>query len=123
MSKAFQFPGLNSFVSTFDLANLFNVFQDPTLPQQTDASYNICRTFMIKNLNKIPPTFYEVYTPRESDCWTLISYNYYGTIELWWLILKMNGIADATKEPYEFESLKLLKANKIKNILSAIRNG
>jgi hypothetical protein len=121
--KPFNYPGLKQFVSTFDMCNLFNVYHDDTLPNQTDASYSINKTITFNNLAKTPAIYFNKYTCRASDCWTLISYQAYGTCELAWLILKVNGIANPFKEPYEFGEIRLLKSQYINSVLTQLRQG
>jgi len=123
MNKPYNYPGLKQFVSTFDMANLFNVYHDDSLPNQTDVSYSINKTITFNNLAKTPAIYFNKYTPRVSDCFTLISYQAWGTCELWWLILKCNGISNPMQEPSEFEELRLLKSQYINSVLTSLRNG
>jgi hypothetical protein len=122
--KVYQFNGLADFVSVFDLANLFNAYPDTKLDDPTQLSYNINRTLMFNNIDKTPLTYFKKYTPKQSDCWTLISYYVYGTTELWWLICKVNGVKDPTIEPFPtYTELKILNKEYVNNILSQIKQG
>ena len=122
--KLYEVPGQSTAISPFDFANLFNIYPDANLPKQTDYSYSINRTLIFKNILKtVAPAYFWTYTPKRSDSWMLISYNLYGRTDLWWLILKVNEIADPMVEPYEFQSLRILKKDYINNILTSIRAG
>lgn len=39
------------------------------------------------------------YIVCEKDTYQTISYKFYGTTQLWWLIAKMNNVSDATELP------------------------
>ena len=121
MKKIFQIQGLEDFIGGFDLANIFNVENDKTLNDPYQLTYNINNTLVFKNMAETPASYFTTYIPRNLDAWPLISYNEYGTTRLWWLICKVNNIADPTQEPYEFEWLKLLKKQKVNEILNQFR--
>lgn len=121
--KIFQISRCSDFLSTFDLANLFNVYEDVRLENSLQVSFNINKTMNFTNLDKLPKTYYTTYIPKQTDTWLLISYYAYGTTELWWLLCKLNGVKDPTIEPYTFNSLKILTTNKINQILSDLRTG
>ena len=47
---------------------------------------------MYLNSANISPSMITMYTVRLNDMYTNISFNFYGTIDLWWLVCKMNDI-------------------------------
>lgn len=59
-------------------------------------------------------------TPFTDTPWTMLSYNLYGTIQLWWVVYLLN------KPDYIFKALanntyKYIKPNAIRNILQQIK--
>jgi len=120
--KTINIPSLYEYLSIYDFANMFNIYPDNKLADPNMRSFSINKTLIIKNIDKTPPTYFENYNPKQTDSWLLISFYAYDTTELWWLICKTNRITDPTIEPYEFESLKILKKSYINSILKQIRD-
>jgi hypothetical protein len=104
-------------LSKNSFANLFNVVN-----KGENSYFNICSTINFKNVKFIDPSLYSTYTVLETDCWTGISYKFYETVELWWLICKFNDI----KNPFtELNTGRVLKipGETIKNyVLDMINN-
>jgi hypothetical protein len=74
-------------LESFRYENVFNVYQN----DNTDYFYNIlAKTNFPDNIES---SYYKTYTiPANNMPYTLISYNLYGTILLWWLICSVNKI-------------------------------
>jgi hypothetical protein len=102
-------------ISTFSFENFFNVYQD----NKTDLIYyNI-----LKNINIIPSNVTEIedeYIVQTNDTWVYISYKYYNTMDLWWLVCVYNQIQNPTILPEVGEKLKLLKSNYVYSIISEL---
>ncbi len=68
------------------------------LPLYQDADqryfYNLLQTLSLPT--KLPLEYYGSYTIRYGDTWPLISYNIYGSTNLYWLVLEANKILDPT---------------------------
>ena len=105
----------------------------PQLPQISDYRYeNIFKvyqqndgTFFYNLLNKVtipdninPNTYYTTVVNQRMP-WTTISYNAYGTIELWWLIAILNKIQNPTTVPSG--SIKIIKSEYVRAIISEIQ--
>ena len=104
----------------YDLSEFFNLYNK--VENGVDSYYyNINRTVII-NTDKIPVSYYETYVVNENDTWTGISYNVFGTIELWWLILKFNNINNPIELPETGTTLKIPKTNLTKQIMKAIQS-
>jgi len=74
-------------------ANLFDVVE------KGDQSYfNICKNVNFNNNDYIDESLYTSYMIQEGDAWPTISYKFYETTELWWLICRFNDIKDPFKE-------------------------
>jgi hypothetical protein len=92
--KITEIDGYSNYITNYDLANMFNIYTDNKLGSLY-KTYNLNRSITIKGLGNIPATQITTYTVRAGDTLNLISYNLYGTIELWWLLAKINNIQDA----------------------------
>ena len=80
-------------LSNENFANFFNVSQ-----KGNNYIYNINKTIYFDNITSLSPNYYEKYTIQLNDQWTTISFKFYGTIELWWIICKINNIKDPSTE-------------------------
>ena len=109
-------------LSATDLANIFNVYEDSKLGDK-NYTYNVNRTMHVTGLQNPDNSLYEEYTAHKGDTWTGISYKYYGTTRLWWLICKMNDIFDPTELPDWGTKVKILKEDYVREILGLIKLG
>lgn len=99
-----------------DLAVMFT-------PVKSDGIYHylINKTVYIKGADNPSPNF-KTYIAKEGDTWTLISYKLYNTIEYWWILCKINQIADPTQTIQNGASIKYLSESIINGLLTSMRN-
>jgi hypothetical protein len=57
---------------------------------------------------------------NQSLPWTTISFNAYGNIELWWLVMLTNKIFNPLQQPRPGTVLKIIKPEYVPNILKEI---
>jgi nucleoid-associated protein YgaU len=105
-----------------NLANLFHVYDDESLGNLA-LRYNVNRTFVVDGIENASKEVYQEYTVMSPDTWTNISFKFYQTTRLWWLICKMNGIVDPTAEISSGTKLKIMKEKYVKIVLDNIRIG
>lgn len=101
-------------LSKYKYENIFKVYQD----QNTYYYYNI-----LKNINipdEINPEFYTIENVNFDIPLTLISYKYYQTIDLWWLILITNKITNPFLSG--IHRIKIIKNEYIDDIINSIQN-
>jgi len=115
-----QFDIINFKNNTNDLANLFNVYLD----KDGNYYFNISKTLCIKqvDINNLQPSIYNLYTVQYNDTWTNISFNFYKTIDLWWIICKFNNISDPTVSPIEGEKLIIPTLSIVSSIVKLLKN-
>lgn len=118
--KIIEINGYKNYISKFDLANMFNIYDDIKLGSNY-KTYNLNRSIIITGLDKIPAVELSTYKVKARDTLNLISYNLYGTIELWWLIAKINNITDATMTLEPGWVLYTLNKNTVNQILNALK--
>ena len=92
----------NSTLSKNNLANMFNVVNIGK-----NSYFNLSRSINFLNTDDLLPEAYVTYEICTGDSWTNISYKFYATIELWWLICKFNNIKDPLKMPVPGEYIKI----------------
>lgn len=87
------------------LENIFNVYVDG----QNEYYYNILRTVNFEGLENLEATYFDIHVFNEEDSWTVLSFKYYGTTRLWWLICKVNNIFNPFENPEIGTKLIILK--------------
>lgn len=110
-----------NYITRFDLANMFNIYDDKNLGPDY-KTYNINRGISITGIENIPATQVSTYTVKDGDTLNLISFNLYGTIELWWILAKINNIKDATITLEPGWVLYTLDKNTINKILNVMKS-
>ena len=79
--------------------------------------YNILKTITIPN--NLNDDLFFIIKPLPNDTWTNLSYLYYDTINLWWLIALLNNVFNPFKMP---TTLKILKTEYLDMVLNAIHS-
>ena len=72
---------------------------------------------MYLNSANISPSMITMYTVRLNDMYTNISFNFYGTIDLWWLVCKMNDINNPFERLNPGTILKILNREYVNSII------
>lgn len=104
-------------IDEYNFANLFNIVKN-----NEKYYYNLVKTIHFINQDKISTVHYSTYQILETDTWTSLSFKFYNTYKLWWIICKFNDI----KNPFEKLSagtyIKIPTQKLVNNILGAIRS-
>jgi hypothetical protein len=83
---------------------------------------NIFQKFSIKQSNLLNVNFYDEYIVQSSDRWDSISYKFYNTTTLWWMIANYNGIFDPFEELVVGEKIKIVKPELVSSLILGLRN-
>ena len=67
-----------------------------------------------------PNGYYVEYEIAFGDTWTNISFKFYNTIKLWWLICKFNNIINPFTELQIGKRIKIPDKTIVENILTSI---
>ena len=100
-----------------NLENIFNVYQD----DNGAYFYNLLQTVVFPQ--NLPLNLFTTYVTGYGDTWPLISFKFYNTPNLWWVILLANNILDATKIMPPGSPIGIPKIEVVKEILSQIGKG
>lgn len=92
-------------LSNGNIVTILNVIDD-YIPEIMDSAVNV-------RLDRLQRIKYR-YKPK------LLCYDVYGNTELYWVILRMNGIIDVKE--FDFEILKMLRVDDMELILTNIYN-
>ncbi len=106
-------------LENLDLTRYENIFKIFNTGDKNFYYYNIIKKFVIPD-NLDERLFYNVTLPNGTPL-TTFSYNLYGTIDLWWLILIINNITNPIKDLPVGKKLRLLKPQFIEQILDSIQ--
>jgi nucleoid-associated protein YgaU len=118
--KITEIDNYKNYITNYDLANMFNVYTDNKLGPLY-KTYNLNRSITIKGIGNIPATSITTYKVKESDTLNKISFDLYGTIELWWLLAKINNIKDACINLQPGWVLYTLNKSVVNQILIALK--
>jgi hypothetical protein len=104
-------------LNKYNMANLMKQFRDKNgyIVFNNNDSIGISITDADSNLFTIHKVSY-------TESYQVISYMYYGTTRLWWLIAKLNDVTDATILPMHGSTLKILNPSLVESVLSQLKN-
>jgi len=102
-------------LSSYRYENFFNIYIDE---KNGEKFYNLLKAINIFPANN--QLVEEDYYIKPHDTWFGISYNYYKTGDLWWLICTYNQIMDASRMPASGKIIKLLKPQYVGYILQEL---
>jgi hypothetical protein len=110
----------NAALKKENLANLFNIAVTP----DNYNAFLINKSIFFKNTdNNMAASNFDLYEVRQYDTWTNISFKYYQTIELWWLICKTNEVINPFVMPDPGTLLKIMKKNIVySSLLPMLKN-
>ena len=99
--------------------NLFNILQE-----SSDNVYllNIFRAFTISDEYKENNIYFELYEAEENDWWDNISYKYYESSHLWWLVCEMNDIYNPFEQLEEGQLIKVLREDYLYNVFKNLQD-
>lgn len=103
-------------LSFYRYENFFNIYED----EEQRKFYNLLRSVNIIPANDSIAE--DEYIVALNDTWINISYKYYGTIYLWWLVCEYNNIEDPTKIPEPGTKIKLLKSEFVWSVINNLSN-
>jgi hypothetical protein len=105
-------------LKNLELTRYENIFKIFNTGDKNFFYYNIVKKVSIPD-SLDERLFYHVILPKGIPLTTL-SYNAYGTIDLWWLILVINNITNPIKGLPAGKKVRLLKPEYVEQILDSI---
>ncbi len=84
---------------------LANILKD----HENETFMNFFRSYDIVDVVQNRDSFYHIHNAEESEWWDNISFKYYETPSLWWLICFMNDTVNPYEEIEEGQQIKVLK--------------
>jgi hypothetical protein len=96
---------------------LFSMLQDIDF----NKFLNIWRNFTISEKSISSILHHDTYEVQNDDWWDNISFEYYGTPNLWWLVALMNNVINPFEELEVGSHIKILKNKYLYQLLKEIR--
>jgi nucleoid-associated protein YgaU len=93
-------------LSSSSLLRLFNLLRD----HDETKFMNIFRSYSLNDDVVEDTVYYNSYEVENDDWWDNISFKYYGTPNLWWVICMMNNITNPFEEINPGDNIKILKS-------------
>ena len=103
----------SSRLSVSSRLNIYNILTDT---KNNVYFLNLFRTFDIADAVKENNRYFNIYYAEEEDWWDNISYKYYDTERLWWLVCAMNDIVNPFEELESGQQIKILKEGFLYNV-------
>lgn len=108
-----NYPDLPS-LSLYRYENFFNIYND----KDNTRFYNLLRA--VNLYPAIDTAVEDTYNIAEGDTWIYISYKYYNTMYLWWLVCAYNQIQNPIDIPIAGTTIRLLKSQFVWPIISEL---
>lgn len=102
-------------ISSYRYENFFNVYTD----DDSYKFYNILKGISIFNSENSEAE--EIYYTKPIDTWPFISYKFYNTIDLWWLVCTYNQVKNPMQNPEPGTKLRLLKHKYVSYVVSELQ--
>jgi len=101
-------------LNTYRYERIFKLYTT----EQNQYYYNLLQSMYLPD--QIDDTKIFFLTVKQNLPWTMISFNAYGSIELWWLIMLTNKIYNPIKGPEVGSVIKIIKPEFVPDILREI---
>ena len=95
--------------------NIFSMYKD----EGEFYSYNITRA--IRFPDDLNDDLYYYHQIVGTDTWTKLSFDHYGTIQLWWLICSVNKILNPVLLPDSGTVIKILKPIYVSDVIEQVK--
>lgn len=115
-TKSFkELTGIN--LDNNSILNMFNILQD------AEGNYliNIFKSYILDENLLNNPDIFHMYSIKNEDWWDSISFKYYGTPKLWWLITLINEVHNPFEDYNETDMIKILKREFLYDMLKSIK--
>ena len=73
--------------------------------------------YQINNIDTMLPKYYSNYEVKPKDTWTNLSYKFFNTYKLWWLLCKFNNIEDPFTELKQGMIIKIPEKEVVRSLI------
>jgi hypothetical protein len=70
----------------------------------------------------LDPSQFFLYTMPKKMPWTMVSFNLYNTIELWWLLCILNNIKNPVIQPKAGTRIKAIRSPLVASVINDIKS-
>lgn len=103
-------------LNNFRYENIFKMYQN----KDKNYFYNIIKKVTI--LPNLDPTQFFYYPIPKKMPWTMVSFNLYNTIELWWLVCLVNNITNPIKQPTAGTTIRAIRSDLVASVINDIKS-
>lgn len=100
--------------------SILNVLK--TIEYKGEEIVDLFKKFQVRQSLKSNVNYFDEYIITSSDSWDSISFDFYGTERLWWLLAKYNNVIDPYTELVVSDKLKIIKPDLISTFLLELRD-
>lgn len=108
---------LLNYLDKYNFARMFEVVQ-----RGKNSYFNLCKTMRFQNIDTMLPKYYANYQVKPKDTWTNLSYKFFNTYKLWWLLCKFNNVTDPFKQLVEGTVIKIPTMEVARQIIENLDN-
>lgn len=101
-----------NYLDKYNLARMFEVVQ-----RGKNSYFNICKTIRFQNMDEILPKYFTIYEVKPKDTWTNLSFKFFNTYKLWWLLCKFNNVEDPFSELKQGDFIKVPTQQVVRQII------
>lgn len=101
-----------NYLDKYNFARILDVVQ-----KGKNSYFNLCKTIRFENIDTMLPKYYSNYEVKPKDTWTNISFKFFNTYKLWWLICKFNNVEDPFQELQQGRIIKIPTNELIRKII------
>lgn len=92
-----------------------------TTTYNNEEMVNIFNTFSIGQGKLLNVSFFDEYIIENGDRWDLLSFKFYNTTQLWWVLAKYNTVKDPFTELVVGEQIKIIKPSLVSSLILSLR--
>lgn len=101
-------------LNNFRYENIFKMYKE-----DNKFYYNITKKITL--LTNLDPSQFLYYPVKKRMPWTMVSFNIYQTIELWWLLCLVNNIQNPVDQPKSGTIIKALRPDLVTTVLNDLK--
>jgi hypothetical protein len=103
-------------LNNYRYENIFKVYQN----KDKQYFYNITKKITFPT--NLDPSQFFLYTMPKKMPWTMVSFNLYNTIELWWLLCILNNIKNPVIQPKAGTRIKAIRSPLVASVINDIKS-
>jgi len=109
-----KIKGVSDIITSENYENIFDIYND----ENGFYYYNLLKK--VDFPLDLDASVFDYYLTKPIDTYPNISYNFYGSVVLWWIIVAANNIDNPMEQPKAGTLLKIIKPIYVSSVLSRL---